>query len=277
MSTPVGDPMRACNVTVSPIMISAGGCTPWATLRAGRVCSVPTMLRCPGSVARSIMAAVGVSVYRHGLKEACDSAIRLPSEQPEFKTKRLNIWLSGGAKWISLADWRRCEDKQLRLEQFEGKRIRTHSWQFPQGGIDRGESPEQAMFRELHEEVGLMPDHVRVVARTRDWLRYEVPDRYIRRDEAALASFLDGAPGRISMLYRRDRATVTRVRDLIRHALPASLSQDDVAAQLHMSPRTLHRRLDEEGSSFRTIKEALRRDLALSRLTKTGHSIARAW
>ena len=65
---------------------------------------------------------------------------------------------------------------------FWGKRIRTHSWQFPQGGIDRGETPEQAMFRELHEEGGLMPDHVRVVARTRDWLRYEVPDRYIRRD-----------------------------------------------------------------------------------------------
>jgi putative (di)nucleoside polyphosphate hydrolase len=38
------------------------------------------------------------------------------------------------------------------------------------------------MFRELHEEVGLKPNHVRVVARTRDWLRYEVPDRYIRRD-----------------------------------------------------------------------------------------------
>ncbi len=38
------------------------------------------------------------------------------------------------------------------------------------------------MFRELHEEVGLQPDHVRIVARTRDWLRYEVPDRYIRRD-----------------------------------------------------------------------------------------------
>ncbi|SFE23955.1 RNA pyrophosphohydrolase [Paracidovorax konjaci] len=69
-----------------------------------------------------------------------------------------------------------------RNQVFWGKRIRTHSWQFPQGGIDRGETPEQAMYRELHEEVGLQPCHVRVVARTRDWLRYEVPDRYIRRD-----------------------------------------------------------------------------------------------
>ena len=47
---------------------------------------------------------------------------------------------------------------------FWGKRIRTHSWQFPQGGIDRGESPEQAMFRELHEEVGLHSHHVQVLA-----------------------------------------------------------------------------------------------------------------
>jgi putative (di)nucleoside polyphosphate hydrolase len=38
------------------------------------------------------------------------------------------------------------------------------------------------MIRELHEEVGLQREHVRIVARTRDWLRYEVPDRFIRRD-----------------------------------------------------------------------------------------------
>ncbi len=62
------------------------------------------------------------------------------------------------------------------------RRFGQHSWQFPQGGIKHGESPEQAMFRELHEEVGLLPEHVRIVARTRDWLRYEVPDHFIRRD-----------------------------------------------------------------------------------------------
>jgi putative (di)nucleoside polyphosphate hydrolase len=70
----------------------------------------------------------------------------------------------------------------LRNEVFWGKRVRQHSWQFPQGGIKYGESPEQAMFRELHEEIGLKPEHVRIVARTRDWLRYEVPEQWIRRD-----------------------------------------------------------------------------------------------
>jgi len=65
---------------------------------------------------------------------------------------------------------------------FWGKRIREHSWQFPQGGIDPGETPERAMYRELREEVGLVPDHVRILGRTRDWLRYDVPQRWIRRE-----------------------------------------------------------------------------------------------
>jgi putative (di)nucleoside polyphosphate hydrolase len=69
-----------------------------------------------------------------------------------------------------------------RNEVFWGKRIREHSWQFPQGGIQRGETPEQAMYRELHEEVGLRPEHVRIIGRTRDWLRYEVPQNWVRRE-----------------------------------------------------------------------------------------------
>jgi putative (di)nucleoside polyphosphate hydrolase len=67
-------------------------------------------------------------------------------------------------------------------EVFWGKRVSEHSWQFPQGGIKHGESPEQAMYRELHEEVGLLPDHVRILGRTRGWLRYEVPQQWIRRE-----------------------------------------------------------------------------------------------
>jgi putative (di)nucleoside polyphosphate hydrolase len=65
---------------------------------------------------------------------------------------------------------------------FWGKRIREHSWQFPQGGIKHGESPEQAMYRELTEEVGLLPQHVRILGRTRDWLRYEVPTHWVKRE-----------------------------------------------------------------------------------------------
>ncbi len=73
-----------------------------------------------------------------------------------------------------------------RNQVFWGKRLRSHSWQFPQGGIKHGETPEQAMYRELHEEVGLTTAHVRILARTRDWLRYEVPDRFIRREARGL-------------------------------------------------------------------------------------------
>jgi putative (di)nucleoside polyphosphate hydrolase len=67
-------------------------------------------------------------------------------------------------------------------EVFWGKRIREHSWQFPQGGIKRGETPEQAMYRELFEEVGLQPSHVRILGRTKGWLRYEVPTQWIKRE-----------------------------------------------------------------------------------------------
>lgn len=69
-----------------------------------------------------------------------------------------------------------------RNQVFWGKRVREHSWQFPQGGIKHGESPIEAMFRELREETGLLREHVRVLGRTREWLRYEVPQQLIRRE-----------------------------------------------------------------------------------------------
>ncbi|NNM51678.1 MAG: RNA pyrophosphohydrolase [Pseudomonadales bacterium] len=62
------------------------------------------------------------------------------------------------------------------------RRTGYDAWQFPQGGIARGESPEEAMFRELDEEVGLRSEYVKVLAQTRGWLRYRLPARFIRPD-----------------------------------------------------------------------------------------------
>lgn len=60
------------------------------------------------------------------------------------------------------------------------RRIGQDAWQFPQGGIQSHESPEQALYRELREEVGLECHHVEILGCTRDWLRYDLPKRFIR-------------------------------------------------------------------------------------------------
>jgi len=67
-----------------------------------------------------------------------------------------------------------------------GGRVGARGWQFPQGGMLRDEEPEQAMFRELHEEVGLRPEDVEVLGVTSDWLRYRLPDKFIRRNSKPL-------------------------------------------------------------------------------------------
>ncbi len=62
------------------------------------------------------------------------------------------------------------------------KRVAEDAWQFPQGGINEGESVKDAMYRELMEEVGLSPGHVKIMGQTKDWLRYDVPKQWLRRD-----------------------------------------------------------------------------------------------
>ena len=61
------------------------------------------------------------------------------------------------------------------------KRLGQDAWQFPQGGVQRNETSEQAVLRELHEEVGLGPEDVKIVARTTDWLRYRLPTHLVRQ------------------------------------------------------------------------------------------------
>jgi putative (di)nucleoside polyphosphate hydrolase len=47
-------------------------------------------------------------------------------------------------------------------------------WQFPQGGIDKQESPKEALFRELEEEIGT--DKIEIIAKYPGWLKYEFPE-----------------------------------------------------------------------------------------------------
>jgi len=71
------------------------------------------------------------------------------------------------------------------LSNKEGKlllagRIGSKGWQFPQGGMQKGESAEEAMYRELHEEVGLLAGDVEVLGATSGWLRYRLPQKFVR-------------------------------------------------------------------------------------------------
>jgi putative (di)nucleoside polyphosphate hydrolase len=65
---------------------------------------------------------------------------------------------------------------------FIGRRSGGRGWQFPQGGVRQGERAIEALYRELHEEIGLVRNDVEVVAQTRGWLRYRLPERFVRHD-----------------------------------------------------------------------------------------------
>lgn len=63
---------------------------------------------------------------------------------------------------------------------FWGKRCGHDSWQFPQGGLQAGESDEAAAYRELAEETGLQAQDVRLLAKSKTWLKYRLPLRFRR-------------------------------------------------------------------------------------------------
>jgi putative (di)nucleoside polyphosphate hydrolase len=66
------------------------------------------------------------------------------------------------------------------------RRTGMPAWQFPQGGIQEGESPIEAMYRELNEELGLGEAQVKLLGQTRKWLKYTLPERFIRKYQMPL-------------------------------------------------------------------------------------------
>ncbi len=69
---------------------------------------------------------------------------------------------------------------------FWAKRLGQNAWQFPQGGVNPGESAEQALYRELYEEVGLESTDVKIIQRTKRWLRYQIPVQMQRKNSLPL-------------------------------------------------------------------------------------------
>lgn len=69
---------------------------------------------------------------------------------------------------------------------FWGRRKGEHSWQFPQGGLFENEELEDAMFRELNEELGLEKHHVEIISHTQNWLYYDVPGTHVKVKHGSL-------------------------------------------------------------------------------------------
>lgn len=87
-------------------------------------------------------------------------------------------------------------------QAFWGKRRGQDSWQFPQGGVNAGESAEQAMLRELYEETGLKREHIDILAETNSWLKYRLPVRYRRRRR----------PGMVQCIGQKQKWYLLRLR-----------------------------------------------------------------
>lgn len=69
---------------------------------------------------------------------------------------------------------------------FWGKRHGQDAWQFPQGGMAVDETPQQALYRELHEEIGLGEGDVEILGVTKRWLKYRLPKQYLRHGSKPL-------------------------------------------------------------------------------------------
>lgn len=105
----------------------------------------------------------------------------------------------------------------------------------------------------------------------------ELDARYLslplKRDEAAMQQMLQRALPLMVRRYRRDRLLVQRVRQILANTPDVMHSARTLADELHVSTRTLHRQLKEEGASLQTLKDEMRRNKAIELLNRTERPI----
>lgn len=98
------------------------------------------------------------------------------------------------------------------------------------------------------------------------WFDATLLQEPVRRDEAALRAFLADAQTYVIVPWRSDDAVSARVRSHLQQKQPTWPNLETTAAALHMAPSTLQRRLAGEGTTFQSLKDELRRDIAIVRL-----------
>lgn len=85
---------------------------------------------------------------------------------------------------LAALPYRRCAGVMLMNDKgliFTGQRLdaKAPAWQMPQGGIEKDEKPKAAALRELWEETGVTSDLVEKLAKTKDWVTYDLPDELL--------------------------------------------------------------------------------------------------
>lgn len=99
-------------------------------------------------------------------------------------------------------------------------------------------------------------------------------DLPVVQNERSAKEFLRSAPENILLKYKNGSSLAAKVRRRLRQCLPGVVPDfDRLARQMGMTPPTMRRRLLEEGESYQSIKDQLRRDLAISYLSHSNRSV----
>jgi AraC-like DNA-binding protein len=99
-------------------------------------------------------------------------------------------------------------------------------------------------------------------------------DLPVVQNERSVKEFLRTAPESILLKYKNGSSLNARVRRRLRQCLPGEVPDfERLAEEMNMTPATMRRRLHEEGESYQSIKDQLRRDLAISYLSHSSRSV----